>query len=206
MNERSMIARSKGPRWKVITLTTASAACLVLATGCWDIRELNNRALVISSAVDMTDDGRIRLTDQFAIPSALGLKGTGDPKKRFYTLSETGDTVLQAAQIMQTRLPRYMFIRHRRNIFFGEPTARRGLGHLLDEFTRNPETRLRTDLSVVEGRRGSDALKVPSIVEKLPSIAALKSRSVVGGRQPGSAFVDFLIAANSKRAARPCLW
>ncbi len=185
--------------WKARILTTASTVlCLSFVPGCWDMRELNNRALVISSAIDMTDDGRICLTDQFAIPSALGQQGAGDPKKRFYTLSETGDTVQEAAQVLQTRQPRYIFIGHRRNIFFGEPTARQGLAHLLDEFTRNPESRLRTDVAVVDGRPGSDALKVPSIVEKLPSIAALKSRSVVGGGQPGSAFVDFLIASDNE--------
>lgn len=47
-------------------------------------------------------------------------------------------------------------------------------------------------MSVVKGTRGSDALKVPSLTEELPSIAALRSRSVVGGGQSGTTYVDFL--------------
>ncbi|QSO50260.1 Ger(x)C family spore germination protein [Alicyclobacillus curvatus] len=180
-----------------LTLVFCALCCVFLTTGCWDMRELNTRALVISSAIDVSDNGLVVLTDQFANPSALG-HNLEKPADRFFTMSETGKTVLQAAQVLQTRLPRYIFIGHRRNIFIGQATAEHGLQEILDEFTRAPDSRIRTDLSIVKGARGSDVLKIPSQVEKLPSIAALKSRTVVGGGQPGSTFVDFLMSASSK--------
>nr|WP_255524675.1 Ger(x)C family spore germination protein [Alicyclobacillus sp. SO9] len=172
-------------------------ACVFLTTGCWDMKELNDRAIVISSAIDTTDDGHILLTDQFANPSALG-HNVESPNERFYSMSSKGDTVLQAAQLLQLRLSRNIFVGHRRNIFIGQQTAKNGLNEIIDEFTRSPDSRIRTDMSIVQGANAGNVLKIPSVVEKLPSIAALKSRSVVGGGPPGTTYVEFLRAAASK--------
>lgn len=98
------------------------------------MKELTNRALVISSSIDLTDNGLILITDQIANPNALG-RNLGSPTERFYTFSAAGSTILEAAQKLQTRLPRYIFIGHRRNMFIGEATAEHGLGKIVGEFT-----------------------------------------------------------------------
>lgn len=48
-----------------------------LTSGCWSRRELNELAIVLGTGVDLTDDGKIRLTLQIAKAAAFGGAGEG---------------------------------------------------------------------------------------------------------------------------------
>lgn len=179
-----------------LILRGAIVLCLCsLVTGCWDRTELNDRALIIASGIDWAPEGEIRFTDQILIPHSLMGQQSGIHES-FATVSATGKNVLDAAQKLQTKLSRRQFLGHRRNIFIGEKLARQGLSGIMDEFTRNPDTRLHSDVFVVKGSTAAQVLQIQSSMEKYPAVAITKSRRNVGGAV-GTTLVTFLMATNS---------
>lgn len=58
-------------------------------------------------------------------------------------LTATGSSIGDLTQQIQDKLPRKVFLGHRRSIFIGEKLAREGLIDVMDQFTRNTDTRLK---------------------------------------------------------------
>lgn len=166
-----------------------------LTTGCWDRTELNDQALVMASGVDLSNSGGVLLTDQVVFPINLA-KGLGSTSQQFITVSATGRNILDAGQSLQTKLSRKYFLGHRRIIFVGEQLAKRGLGDMMDEFTRNPDVRLRSDMFVVKGGTAANALQLKAPLEQYPALSIIKSRKFVGGKI-GTTLLSFLMASAS---------
>jgi spore germination protein KC len=193
-------------------LLLLSAICLsfLYITGCWDRRELNDRALWAATGFDAADDQRMKVSGQIIVATHIqptgtgggGSGGSGDDKGYFVT-AYTGLNLGEALQQIQADLSREAFFGQRRVIFIGEEFAKRGYLKYMDASIRGANVGLRTDLIVVKDRTAEDALKIPSTLEKIPAIAALKKHQEVGGRSD-KAFLDFLQAANSQ-GIRPTL-
>jgi spore germination protein KC len=164
----------------------------LLTTGCWDRTELNDQALVMASGVDLTPDNELLLTDQVVLPINLS-KGLGSSRQEFLTLSATGRDILDASQNLQSKLSRKYFLGHRRIVFIGEKAAKHGLSHMMDEYTRNPDVRLRSDIFVVKNNTATQALQIKAPLEQFPALAVIKSRQFVGGKV-GTTLVSFLRA------------
>ncbi|WP_274435124.1 Ger(x)C family spore germination protein [Alicyclobacillus sp. ALC3] len=167
-----------------------------LVSGCWDRTELNDRALVMASGLDLDANGRWMLTDQVIIPVNLS-KQESITRQSFLTLSATGKDIVDAGQLLQTKLSRQYFLGHRRVIFIGEEAAKHGLTGIMDEYTRNPDVRLRSDIFVVRGAKALDALEIKAPLEQYPGLTIIKSRRFVGGTV-GDSLRAFLIAAASQ--------
>ena len=184
-------------RRRVVVLVLALS--LVLTTGCWDRTELNELAIVLASGSDWSEDGQYELSDQIAIPAQLssGQSSSGGQGKGYFVVWGQGHDLLEAAQELQTRLSRKIFLGHRRAIFIGERLAQHGLTHILDEYTRNPDLRLRGDIFMVRGGTARAALLAPHSFERLPALADVKALKTTGG--PSDVTLrDFLIAASSE--------
>lgn len=180
---------------RVLSLVTL--AC-TFTTGCWDRTELNELAIVLATGSDLTEQGEYELSDQIVVPAQLGSGsggGAGDGKK-YVVFAATGHDLLEAAQVMQTKLSRRIFLGHRRAIFIGEALARKGLSHVLDEYSRNPDLRLRGDIFLVLHGKAIDALKTPHPLERLPALSDVKSLKTAGGPTDVT-MRDFLMAATS---------
>jgi spore germination protein KC len=175
------------------TIVTLVVVVSLLTTGCWDRTELNDQALVMASGVDLTDEGKILLTDQTILPINLS-KGLGSTRQEFLTLSATGRDILDAGQNLQTKLSRKYFLGHRRIVFIGEKLAKRGLGDMMDEFTRNPDVRLRSDIFIVKSDTAEHALQIKVPLEQYPALSVIKSRRFVGGTI-GTTLLSFLMAS-----------
>lgn len=179
-------------------------ACLTLflLTGCWDRRELNDRLFDLGAGIDQQKDGTYLLSAQFMIPAKSGESGTG-ANQSFFIETSKGKNVFDGILKMQTKLSRKVTRGHRRNLFIGEPLAKESFTHILDSFTRDPDSRIRTDIWVVKGDTALNLLKVPYPLEKLPAMAALKMRQAIGSKV-GSSFLDYLISA-SEEGSTPSL-
>lgn len=130
-------------------------AALVLATSCWDRREIDELALVSTVAVDREGDKTI-VTAEFFRPAALsqqtgsgaGVTATG---RQSHLATGSGPTVFRAIEDMGVKLPRELRWAHANNILVGEEMARRGLRELLDFWDRDPEARRSTRLLLTKG-------------------------------------------------------
>lgn len=174
---------------------------LLFTTGCWDRTELTDRALVMGYGFDLAPNGTYIGSIQFAEASELAAGQTGGggqgQGKGFYVESAAGKTVLDSTQNAQTTLSREIFASHRRVIVIGERLARHGIAKIIDEYGRNPDVRLRTDIFVVKGDTAEHFLKMSYRVERVPATGVLKMYDQIGSLKE-TAFLNFLIAAASE--------
>lgn len=179
-------------------LSVTFAICLLFVTGCWDRTELNDLAILLGWGMDIEDNGTYLGTAQIVVPSKVstGSQGGGSGQA-YYIETATGTDVTQVAQNMQTKVSRQLFAGHRRDLFIGEALAKRGVDHIMDEFSRNPDVRLRTDIFVVKGGTANNLLKTPTPLEKMPALAALKLHQQIGGLGD-VALANFLIDASTE--------
>jgi len=146
-------------------------------TGCWDAIEMNDLSIGIAAALDVGPGDKVRFSEQIVVPGPLGSLpggggggggGGGQSAKPYYTVSALGLNVKDAMQNIQMKLPRRLFVAHRRIILVSEAFARKGIRRSLDEFARNPESRLRTKVVLTKGE-ALDFLKVPYPFEREPT-------------------------------------
>lgn len=172
---------------------------LVVQTGCWDRRELNDRALWLASGIDAEEDGRILLSGQIIVPynvmTPAATGGGGDSQKNYMVASETGVNLGDTLQKIQSKVAREVFFGQRQVLFLGEQLAKEGLEEVLDNATRQSESSIRTDVFVIKGDKAVNVLKMGGTLESIPVLGALKKHEQSGGRGE-TTFLDFLIAAN----------
>ncbi|MCY9659281.1 Ger(x)C family spore germination protein [Paenibacillus chondroitinus] len=156
--------------------------CLILPltvtlfiSGCWDRNEINDYAFWIGTALDLSENGKLTKSAQVAVPADFkSSKGGGGSEKRAnIVLTASGSTIGDLTQQIQDKLPRKVFLGHRRSIFIGEKLAKRGLVDIMDQFTRNTDTRMRTDIFVVNNGEGKDVLKINSPFNQFSAIVAV---------------------------------
>ncbi|WP_053376476.1 Ger(x)C family spore germination protein [Paenibacillus sp. FJAT-27812] len=176
----------------------------LLTIACWDQKELSNRSIWIGSGFDRAPNRDIILSGQILIPgqqSQAGGKGNSSGNSTgFFIVSGKGKNVSQAAGELQGKLSRQVFPSHRRAVFIGEHFAKEGITDLLDEHTRNPEVRLRTDIFVVKGSTARELLQSGYPLEKIPAIGAYKILELTSGMKQ-TTFMRFLRAASSEGAS-----
>ncbi|WP_410772076.1 Ger(x)C family spore germination protein [Fontibacillus sp. BL9] len=171
-------------------------------TACWSNREVNDIAIVSAIGLDMAENGKIRLSLQFAIPLLMGSGssqgGAGTSKladTAGWVVSEDGATVMETFRNIQQKLPRKIFFSHSRVIVIGNSMAKSGVVRVLDFFERYRESQMKSYL-VVSATTASDILNYLPKFERLPSEAIFEElkRHVL----PTTRLVDFLNALQSE--------
>ena len=178
---------------------------LLFLSGCWDRKELNDRAIWLATGWDVAEDGGVEISGQVVIPANISTQsgsggGTGEG---FFTTSAKGKDVVDALENLQIKLPREAYFGHRRVIFLGEEFAKRGLKNELDTYQRNPDISLRSDIFVVKGGKAKELLTISNPLEKSPAVTALKEHRESGGRGD-TAYLNFLLAA-TREGIRPSI-
>ncbi|MCK9860970.1 Ger(x)C family spore germination protein [Paenibacillus sp. ATY16] len=172
----------------------ASILLLLPLFGCWDRRELNDRLFELGSGVDLIEDGKILMVGQFMIPAKSGDTGSGE-KQSYFIETGTGKNAFDGLFDMQLKLSRRITRAHRHNIYIGEKMAESGISNLLDSVTRDPDSRIRSDIWVVKGGTALEFMQMTFPLEKMPAIALSKSRQIIG-KKIGNSVLEILIAEN----------
>jgi spore germination protein KC len=148
---------------------------VLILSGCWDRNEINDYAFWIGTALDISESGKLQKSAQIAVPADFrSIRGGGGKSERAnIVLTATGLSIVDLTQQIQDKLPRKVFLGHRRSIFIGEKLARKGLIDVMDQFTRNTDTRLRTDIFVVNNAEGKEVLNINSPFNQFSSIVAV---------------------------------
>jgi len=149
---------------------------LLTATGCWDQRELEERAIVLAIGIDVSEEkpGQIQLSFQVPIPlkiagAAGGGGGDGDV---VHILKGTGRTVLEAYDEIQKQVNQQVFFGHTRVLALSEEIAKQGLERITDPFHRGPQIRRLLWPLVVKGR-AIDLLTSNPELEQIPTVYLL---------------------------------
>jgi spore germination protein KC len=154
-------------------------------TGCWNLREPDQLAFDLGTGMDLTKDGKMELSTLIAIPAGVGGGGDGGggggtKKKSFIVVSATGKDIYDAIQNIQRRLSRKVFLGHRQIIIVGQRMAEHGIGNLLDEFIRNPDSEMRSRKYVVKDGKAKDVLSIDPIFDTFITDALAREESTLG--------------------------
>lgn len=138
---------------------------LFFLVGCWDRREISDINFVMGMGIDLTDEGKYRVTFQWALPQQFSTEGTGGSSSKENTVySIEADSVplaLSKLTEVSTRMPVYS---HMELIVIGDELAKseiKGLSHFVD---RMFEMR-RTIYIVKSGAKAEDILRAKTPFE-----------------------------------------
>lgn len=172
--------------------------CLIISfvfvSGCWDRIELNDRAIWLATAWDLTDEGEIQLSGQIAIPANMQMQGDSTGAQPYFIVSGKGRNVGEASDNIQKKLPRKVFLGQRRVVLLSEEFAKHAIKEHLDNVSRTPLHSLRGAMFVVKGTTAKNALLQQNPLEKLSAIAILNEHRLIGGRGD-TLYLQFLISS-----------
>lgn len=154
---------------------------LTCGTGCWNLTEPDQLAFITAAGMDVTPDGRVEISSQIAIPSALNVEETEkSTRKSFLVVSAAGKNVMDAGRSMQAKLSRRLFYQHRQAILIGDRMARRGIADMLDMFVRNPKSELRSTVAVVKDGTAKELLDINPKFDPFSGVAILRVQATEG--------------------------
>ncbi|CAM3784875.1 Ger(x)C family spore germination protein [Cohnella lubricantis] len=121
-------------------------------SSCMGLRQINELAIVSAVGLDVGEKpGSVKLSAQIMRPADVRGQtgapsgGTGEP---IYSVSAEGDSIFDAIRNLGRFTSRRVYWAHNFLIVMHENYARRGIGDMVDFFTRNRELRMNTWVAV----------------------------------------------------------
>ncbi len=131
---------------------------LIVPSGCWDRRELEEQAYVVAIGADVSDDPDYNIyTYQVIIPAKLAGGGDGGGggsagEPAHFQTSIRARNSFSAQDALQATVSRRITLLQCRAVFVGEAYARRSMLPVIRILSRTPELRRSLYLAVVPGR------------------------------------------------------
>ncbi|WP_062050097.1 Ger(x)C family spore germination protein [Bacillus sp. JCM 19034] len=136
---------------------------LLLLAGCWDQRELMERAFILGAAIDETEE-QLELTVQLYRPTKVGPEG-GESDREPATFTVESKSISEGARNLVNYFGRRGNWSHMQIIVIGEETARdRHFNDILAFFYREQEPRATTNLVIGKGK-GRDYLEIEPLFD-----------------------------------------
>ena len=170
---------------------------LLFATGCWDLLELNKRAIVVGLGFDSSpNEDKILISAQIVDPSNIKTPQTagGGDGQPYWIATNESTTVFEGMRAMTHVSSRKLFFPHNQIIIFGEDLAKKGIKDYLDLLMRDYEFRETNWIIVSEGK-AQDILDTKTRVN---NISAFFIRDLITERK----FSSQAMAINIKDLAR----
>ncbi len=139
----------------------------LVLTGCWDKRELDELAITMAIGVDESDVGYL-VTAQVVVPLEVSIEGNTGNSPITQVRAE-GETVSEAIRKLAKIVPREIYPGHLRILVISETVAEKGIGEIVDYFSRNWE--MRSDFYVVVAKEmtAEEILNVSTAIETIPA-------------------------------------
>lgn len=200
---------------------------ILTLTGCWDSKEIEQRATVLAIGIDVVDsedpkedeishlknqypipnEEMIKLSAQIAVPGRipLGPEKAGGTEKPVLIISVVGHTFEDALYNLQQQVADEVFLGHLRIIVLNEEVAKKGTERFNDFLRRNPEIR-RTASLVVSKESASTYMKLSPELERVPSLylADMVDNLAALGKFPPN-FIGLFWTINSSKGQEPIL-
>lgn len=133
--------------------------CLtMISAGCWDVRDISNRAFVTAIGMDVAEDEPAKYKVTFEIVNPAELKRQ---HVRPATIVETikADSIHGAIELLQSQVPRTITLAHLRVVVIGDELARQDFHGPLSLMEKHPEIAKRVRLVFVQEGQAQDILK-----------------------------------------------
>ncbi|MEW6573409.1 MAG: Ger(x)C family spore germination protein [Bacillota bacterium] len=148
----------------------------VFAAGCWDLKQVEDLALITLIAVDTAPREEVKVILQILNPRVLAggapaggaTPGASISAKPFRNYEGVGPTVLAAISEVSHAVPERLFFAQSRGVLFGEKLAREGLGRAIDFFDRSVGIRKLAYVAVAKGEL-PEVIDIPNPHEVSPA-------------------------------------
>lgn len=138
---------------------------IILLSGCWNYRELNELGIATGIAIDKKDDEYI-LTYMIANSKK---QGSENEEATTTVYSGYGKSIYEATKDMALSVPKEIYVGHVDIIILSKEIANEGIENALDFLFRYPQTRNQFYLLVADGCDAKDVFKVTIPLESFPS-------------------------------------
>ncbi|EAZ86964.1 Ger(x)C family spore germination protein [Lysinibacillus fusiformis] len=150
---------------------------ILILSGCWSKRELNDLALVAALGIDFID-GEYAISVQVIDPSQVSLKQSANGQAPVVTYHAEGKTVFEAVRKILALSPRKLYFAHLQLVVVGEELADNGIRDSVDFLARDQE--IRNDFTIIVSQQATakDVLNVLTPIEKIPASKMLNSLKI----------------------------
>ena len=162
---------------------------ILLLTGCWNYRELNQLAITTGIAVDKENDN-YKITIMIANSKKnSGSDGSITPSAAVY--DGTGNTIYEAFKDTSLSVSKQIYLSHIDVLVLSEEIAKNNLTDVIDFLFRYPQTRNNFYLVLAKDKKASEILKVTTPLETFPSQNLAKNLEITDKLQGYTYTVDF---------------
>lgn len=147
----------------------AILSCLLLLSGCWNRRELNELALVVGIAIDKEENDKYKVTVQVVDPGEIASSNGGGGRMPVTTYNEMGENMFETVRRMTTITPRKLYFSHIQMVVISEDIAKEGLKETLEFFARDPEFRKDFYIAIAKDIKAYEIMENLTSLEKIPS-------------------------------------
>ena len=151
---------------KKFVLIIITLFILLISSGCYNYKEINDMAIVSSIGIDK-DNKNDRYIVSAQIMNSKESEDSEDSQITVYT--KEGDTVHEALRNITLKSPRKLYGNHLSKIVLSEEVAKEGIDNILDIFNRITEVRNEFVITIVKEDKASDVLKVLTTTESIPA-------------------------------------
>lgn len=151
---------------KKFVLIIITLFILLISSGCYNYKEINNMAIVSSIGIDK-DNKNDKYIVSAQIMNSKESEDSEDSQITVYT--KEGDTVHEALRNITLKSPRKLYGNHLSKIVLSEEVAKEGIDNILDIFNRITEVRNEFIITIVKEDKASDVLKVLTTTESIPA-------------------------------------
>ena len=151
---------------KKVFIIVLTLFILLLSSGCYNYKEINEMAIVSSIGIDK-DDKNDKYIVSAQIMNSKESEDSEDSQIIVYT--KEGDTIHEALRNITLESPRKLYGNHLSKIVLSEEVAKEGIDNVLDTFNRLSEVRNEFIITVVKDNKASDVLKVLTSTETIPA-------------------------------------
>ena len=131
--------------------------------GCWDVRDISNRAFVTAVGLDASENG---FKVSILIPRPASIK-TRSTQKISQCKTVEAESISKAVSIFQAELARDISFSHLRAMIIGEKLARQSnFNDVMSFFGKNPNVALRFVLMFVDGGEAENVLKTEPFLDR----------------------------------------
>lgn len=159
---------------KVLCVILIFTILAVLATGCWNYREINQMSIVSGAAIDKTVDGKYKITVEI-----IDLKSGGqDANIHSKKLESYGESYFDAIRNTIKFNSQKLYWGHAEIIIVSKEVAQEGILQILDFLNRDAEPRLSIDILVSKEASAAQLLNSQSITTEIRSFEINKMLDV----------------------------
>ncbi len=137
---------------------------ILLLSGCYNYKELNELAIVSSIAIDKKDD---KYLVSAQIMNAKQKEDSDDSQILVY--EEEGNTINEALRNISTKTSRILYEGHLSKLVISEEVAKEGIMNILDMFQRLTEIRNEFTITIAKNIEASKIIKIMTSPESVPA-------------------------------------